>query len=184
MKDKKMKKLIKKVVYAVIYAILIILLSIVSIQKFSNNNLSLFGYRIFRVISESMLPEYQINDIIMVKKVDIEKIGIGNNISYLKKLDENREIIITHKVIRIEQDYNGNKIFHTKGIVNTVEDPIVREEQIYGVAIYKMYLLSFINKLVSNKYGFVISIIIPIVILIYLNLKELITIVKENDDEK
>ena len=184
MKEKKYKKLIKKIVYFIIYVILITILSIVIIQKFSNNNISFLGYRIFRVVSESMVPEYNINDVLLIKKIKNDDIETGNNISYKKTIGENKEVIITHKVIDIEKDSDGNIIFHTKGLANTIEDPIVKEEQVYGVVIHKIYLLSILNKLINNKYGFLILVIAPLFILVCSNIKELIKLTKEKEDEK
>lgn len=178
------KDLIKKNVSAIIYTILIIVLCIVVLQKVSNNNLSLFGYRIFRVISESMVPEYNINDILLVKDIEAKDIKIGDNISYSKEVNGNSDAIITHKVVNIEKDSNGELFFCTKGIANTLEDPIVKEEQIYGIVINKVYSLSLINKLINNIFGFIILVFIPLLLIIYSNIKELIMMVKEKNDEE
>lgn len=178
------KGLIKKIVSAIIYTILIIVLGMVLIQKFSNNKISFLGYRIFRVISESMVPEYNINDILLVKDINIEDIKIGDNISYTKEINGNVDAIITHKVIDIEKDSEGKLFFHTKGIANTLEDPIVKEEQIYGVVVNKVYLLSFINKLINNIFGFILLVFIPLLLTIYSHIKELIMMVKEKNDEE
>ena len=82
-----MKKIINKTISVTVYSILIIILCLVAIQKISNNNLSFFGYRIFRVVSESMVPEYNINDILLIKHIKTEEIKIGDNISYLNQVD-------------------------------------------------------------------------------------------------
>jgi len=178
------KSLIKKIIDILICAILIIVLFVVGIQKISNNRLSFFGYRIFRVVSESMTPEYEINDILLVKNTDVENIEIGNDISYLKKFNEDVEIIITHRIVNIEKNSEGELIFHTKGIANSIEDSIVTEEQIYGIVITKIYTLSFIVKLINNIYGFILLVFIPLLVIICSNIKKLIILYKENNDEK
>lgn len=178
------KNLIKKIASAIIYVVLIIVLCTVVLQKISNNKLSLFGYRIFRVISESMVPEYNINDILLVKDVEVKDIKIGDNISYSKEVNGNLDAIITHKVVNIEKDSNGELIFHTKGIANTLEDPIVKEEQIYGIVVNKVCSLSLINKLINNIFGFILLVFIPLLLIIYSNIKELIMMVKEKNDEE
>ena len=45
-----------------------------------------------------------------------------------------------------ETDDDGKILFHTKGLANIVEDPIVTESQLYGVVIYKCMILSLIYK--------------------------------------
>ena len=177
------KKTLKWIVQTIIYLVLISLLCIVIIQKFSNNKMSFFGYKIFRVASSSMVPEYNINDILLVKEKDVSEIYEGDDLVYLVVIEYTIKAPITHRVIKIETEENGSLIFHTKGIANTREDPIVREEQIYGVVISKMYLLSILNKIVNNMFGFILLVFIPLIVLIYKNIRELISISKEKKDE-
>lgn len=179
-----MKKIINKTISVTVYSILIIILCLVAIQKISNNNLSFFGYRIFRVVSESMVPEYNINDILLIKHIKTEEIKIGDNISYLNQVDTDLDVIITHKVVNIEKDSEGKLLFHTKGIANTIEDPIVKEEQVYGIVTRKMHLLSLMMKLLNNAYGFILLVFIPLILIIGSHIKELIIMIKEKNDEK
>lgn len=174
----------RKILEIFIYVILIMILIIVGLQKISNNNISLFGYRIFRVISLSMEPEYKINDIILVHETDVENIKIGDNIAYRSSIGDNRQVVITHKVIDIEKDEKGNTLFHTKGIANNVEDPLVQEKQVYGIVVSKLYIFSIVNKILNNIYGYILLIYIPLAILIIKNIKELISLIKEKTDEK
>ena len=61
-----------------------------------------------------------------------------------------------------EKDENGKYVFHTKGLANLVEDPIVDESQVYGVVVYKSIMLSLVYKIVSTNIGFYLFIIVPI----------------------
>ena len=64
--------------------LLIVLISlIIIVQKVTNNKESFFGYRIFRVQTGSMIPKYQIGDVILVKKQDVDKIKVGDDVTYL-----------------------------------------------------------------------------------------------------
>ena len=177
------KNIIKKITKSIIYIVLIIILLIILVQRFTNNEKSLLGYKIFRVATESMVPEYYINDVILVQEVDLSEIKENDNITYLGKIEDGIQVPITHKVIKIEESEEGNLIFHTKGIVNDIEDPIVKEEQIYGVVIFKMHILSFINRLINNIFGFILLIFVPLMFWICKNIKELILMVKEKTDE-
>ena len=55
----------------------IYILIVVAIPKITNNKVTIGGYRIFRIISESMVPVYNINDVILVK-VTAEDGSIAN----------------------------------------------------------------------------------------------------------
>ena len=57
---------------------LCLILFVILVQKFSNNNLSIGGVRIFSVATGSMKPEYQIGDIIVTKKVSAEELKVGD----------------------------------------------------------------------------------------------------------
>lgn len=180
----KIKKIVKSILKTIIYIVLILLLLIVLMQRITNNEKSFLGYKIFRVISASMYPEYKINDILLVKEKDADDINIGDNIVYMGTSEMGVNAPITHKVIEIENGDNNQRLFHTKGVANSAEDPIVKPEQIYGVVTFKMHFLSFVSKIINNIYGFVIVVIIPIIVLIIKNIKELILMSKENTDER
>ena len=131
-----------------------------------------------------MEPEYNINDILLVKEINLKEIKVGDNITYLGKIDDSSYAPITHRVINIEEKMDGTLIFYTKGLANIIEDPAVFEDQIYGVVVSKLYILSIINKLVNNMFGYILLIFIPLLILIIKNIKELISMSKEKSDEK
>ena len=173
------KNSIKKVISWIMYILILIILCIVITQKISNNNQAFFGFRIFRVVTGSMYPEYKVNDILLIKEKKISEIEIGDNIAYKGTINKDSNSVITHKVIGIKPNDEGKIDIYTKGIANKVEDPIVKEEQIYGVAIKKIYTLSIINKIITSIYGFILLIVIPLVIQICLTIKQITKITKE-----
>ena len=48
-------------------------------QKVSDSNKSIAGYRIFRVITGSMEPEYEVGEVVISKEVDPKNIKIGGH---------------------------------------------------------------------------------------------------------
>jgi len=75
-------------------------------------------------------------------------------------------MLITHRVIDIE-NIDGKIAFHTKGIANNLEDPIIYGDQINGVVKTKMYILTLICMLLNNKYIFYFVGILPLTIYIF-----------------
>ena len=148
---------IYKVLWNILSKIITILILFVSIiivvQKVTNNKESFFGYRIFRVQTGSMIPKYNIGDVILVKEKDINKIKVGDDVTYKGESGSVKGLLVTHRVIDIEE-VEGKKAFHTKGIANNLEDPIVYGNQINGVVQTKLYILSLICLLLNNKYVF------------------------------
>ena len=139
--------------------IAIIFISIIT----TNNQEAFLGFRIFRVQTGSMIPTYQVGDVILVKEVNPDTIQIGDDVTYQGKVGSMKGMLVTHRVIDIEE-VDGKRVFHTKGIANNSEDPVVSEEQINGVVQTKMYILSLICMLLNNKYVFYFCGILPLTI--------------------
>ena len=159
---KKIFKYVKTVfnVFVVIFILSFVL--VVCMQRFSNNELSFLNYRMFTVVSGSMVPKYEIGDVLLAKETKPEKIERGDAVSYLGNKGQFKDKVVTHEVIEIEVDENGKYWFYTKGIANLSVDPIVGEDQIYGVIVGKMDLLTFVYKLVAKPTGMLIFVIIPL----------------------
>lgn len=138
---------------------------IICMQRFSDNSLSIFNYRLFSVASGSMAPKYVIGDVILCKDVDLKTIKVGDDITYLGTSGTFKGKIVTHRVLNIEE-VDGKLEFQTKGIASTRVDPIVKEEQIYGKIVMEFKLLSWLYKFIITPNGFYICVFIPITILI------------------
>lgn len=170
-------------IFVKIVTIAIIFVSIIIVvQKVTNNEESFLGFRIFRVQTGSMIPKYQIGDVILVREVDTDKIKIGDDVTYEGKTGSMNGLLVTHRVIDIEE-VDGKRIFHTQGIANNLEDPVVGEDQINGVVQTKMYILSLICMLLNNKYVFYFCGILPLTIYVAFSIfksKKVKRIEKEN----
>ena len=151
--------------------VIIVFIAVILIQRFSNNNISLAGYRIFTVVTESMVPKYKVGDVILVKEEEKSNIQIGDDVTYMGKIGRYADKIVTHQVIGIEIGNDGLLKFHTKGIANEDEDPLVSEEQIYGVVQAKLQIVTFLNGIINNMYGMYFLIIIPLAIIMFTEFK-------------
>ena len=87
----------------------------------------------------------------------------------------------TIEVINIETDENGKLLFHTKGIANLVQDPVVSEDQIYGKVICELAPLSFVYKIITTKWGMLLCVIFPLMFIIG---AEILATLLENEEEK
>lgn len=170
-KDNKILRILMTVIKALITIFLIMLICITLIQRVSNNNFAIGGIRVFTIITGSMLPEYEVGDMIISIETSPEKIEIGDNVVYKGLVDDFNGKIVTHKVIDKTKTNDGYN-FITKGLNNTVEDPEINEDQIIGKVIYKTVILSFISKLISNTATFYCVIFIPFVFLVFLEIIE------------
>lgn len=163
-------KIVIRCIEIIIALVCTFLALIIATQRISGNDKSFIGYRIFRVETGSMIPKYLVGDVILVREKDFDKIAPEDDVSYRATSGVIKGSIITHQVVRVEQDENGEKVLITKGIANQVEDPKVYKEQVNGVVVTKLQLLSLICKGISNIYIFYFCIIVPITIYIFFNL--------------
>ena len=142
-------KVLKTLGQVVLFAILIffILLNI-----FSMNNKSLFGFRIYRVISGSMQPALQIGDVIIVKK--------SNNYSERDIITySNGLTTITHRIIAI----NNDEVI-TKGDANEVDDKPINKEQIVGKFFFRISNFSLFSIILSKNVIYLIMIFLLVLI--------------------
>lgn len=180
LKENKILKIIGNLLYAILFLIVIAILIVVILQRVSDNTIAIGGYRIFTVASGSMEPVYNVGDILIAKEIKPSEIREGDNIVYKGEKESLENKIITHQVVKINQNEDGKYRFITKGIANIKEDPGISENQIYGKIIYKMILLSYIGKLISNIYVFYFLIFVPIALIIYRQIRDLLD---TNEDE-
>jgi signal peptidase len=178
---KKISRIIKTIVDIILVVFVLAFVLVVCLQRFSNNELSVFGYRMFTVVSGSMLPEYEIGDVVISKNIPTKDIKVGDDVSYLGASGTFKGKVVTHRVVNIDKDVDGKLVFHTKGTANLVEDPLVYENQIYGVVWKKDKMLSFVYKTVATKEGMFLFIGIPI---LYIVGSEMISIMLEREEKR
>ena len=170
-------------VKVIITIFIILIMSVIIIQKVSNNNLSLGGYRLFTIVTGSMEPKYKVGDMVLAKEVKAKDIEVLDDVVYNGKEDDFNGKIVAHQVIKKEVK-NEKYSFITKGIANQSEDPKINEDQIIGKIIYKTVILSFITKIVNNLYGFYFLLFVPIVVLTFIEIIKAIEEKKEEKEEK
>lgn len=172
-KDSKVLKVLFMLVKAIVTLLIILIVSIIFVQRISNNKVTLGGYSVFTIITESMVPKYEVGDMLLAKKISFDEIKVGDDLVYIGKEGTFSDKIVTHQVIDIEVE-DDEFIFHTKGLANNIEDPLVGEEQVYGVVVAKLNILSLLSKLVNNIYGFYFLVFIPFVVMIFFEVIDII----------
>lgn len=167
---KKILKHIGKIIYIFLFVILIILIIFAVVQKTSNNRKSIGGIKIFTVITGSMIPVYDIGDILIVKEVIPEEIKVEDDIVYQGERGSFKGKTITHRVISIKKKEDGNYGIITKGVANLSQDPEINQTQVLGKVIFKVPIISFILKIITNIY---VWMFVPVIILIRKNIKKI-----------
>ena len=114
------KEKLKKFFNILLFISVLCFIIVIIYSKFFSKNINItpFGIQILKISSNSMIPEFDKNDIIIIKKK--KKYKKGDIITYVDK-DGN---LITHRII--EECENG---FYTKGDNNNTKD---EEKVIYS----------------------------------------------------
>lgn len=182
-KENKILRLIGNILYTLLVLITVLILITVILQRTSNNNLSLGGFRIFNIATGSMLPKYEVGDVLISKTVLPSEIKKEDDVTYLGKEGTFAGKVVTHQVIDIEEE-NGNYKFHTKGLANTEEDPVINQDQVIGKVVYKVQTLSYISKLIKNLYSFYFVIFIPLALIIFIEIRKTVKDIISNKKEE
>lgn len=182
-KENKALKIIGNILYSILFLIVVLMLIIVIIQRTSNNSISIGGYRIFAVATGSMVPKYEVGDVLISKEIEPSEIKVGDTVVYKGEVGGFKDKFVTHQIQSINKQEDGTYKFTTKGISNIEADPEISETQVYGKIIYKVKTLSLISKLISNVYVFYFFVFVPIAIIIYKQIRNLIREDKEEDED-
>ncbi|MCM0649308.1 signal peptidase I [Clostridium swellfunianum] len=160
---------------------LLILLFLGSLYSLINNREnksyvpSIFGYKMMTVLSGSMDPGIKAGDVIFAKSIDADSVKIGDVITYKT---ENNDLI-THRVTNVKIE-NKNVYFVTKGDSNNVEDSKpVPYSNVVGILAFRIPYGGWVLEFVNSKVGIVLFIFIPIFILIFGEVKTILSELKK-----
>lgn len=136
----------------------------------------LMGYQVFTIISGSMEPEYNVGDLIYVKKVDPHNIKVGDDITFILNEDL---VIATHRVVRIDAE---NQHFYTKGLANEIEDSDpVHFNNVIGVPKFSIAKLGYVSNFIQNPPGTYITIGFGVLLILIVFLPDIIS--KKEEEE-
>jgi signal peptidase I len=169
-----------KIIKTILYIFLSCVLVLIIVQKVTKNNFAIGGVRIFTIVSGSMVPEYQIGDVLISESVKPEELKIGDNVTYYGEKGDMANLVVTHKIINIRQE-NGKLYFITKGTANPVADPEITQDQIYGRVAYKTVFFSWLGKIMSNIVAYYVLFIIIALLTSYQIVKSIFE--KDEEDE-
>lgn len=179
--NNKIFKIVYGTLKTIFFIILILYVVFICVQRLSGNN-SVFGFRLFTVATGSMKGVYNVNDVIAVKDFDNKKLKVGDDIAFVGNRGGLENKIVTHRIIKIEEESNV-RIFTTKGVKNSVEDPSITESQILGKVVGVVPVVTQINHVVKSQLGFFCLIFWPLVLVIVLEILQTITDIKLENNE-
>lgn len=134
------------------------------------------NFNAYVVETGSMLPEIQIKDVVLTKKVGAEKLKIGDVITFISPDPRLSNITVTHRIHDILEDpVTGEEKYQTKGDNNnTVDTALVPEYNILGKVILKIPKLGFLQDFLVDMSGWIYVILLPCLAIISYDIFKLI----------
>lgn len=138
-------------------------------------------YSAYVIVSPSMVPTINVNDGVVVQRVDKQgNLNIGDIITFASKDIRYSGLTITHRIVGKQTIQNGNLVYRTKGDNNKSEDSsLVSFGDIYGKVLFKVPSVGVLYNFITNPFGFIISIIIPIIVILVINIVKVKQLVDE-----
>lgn len=149
-------------------AVFMMIFTIVSVNTFDRTDRSLFGYKAFIVLSDSMSrTDFDAGDLVLVKEVDPATLKEGDIISYQSTNTENYGEVVTHKIRELTKDENGQSGFITYGTTtDTNDENIVTYSFVLGKYQTKLPGVGKFFQFLKTPPGYIVCIFLPFLILI------------------
>lgn len=192
--SKIIKKLSSLVIGALFILVMIAFFSLV-MQAIGGKKPSVFGYRIYFVLTDSMEPTLNVKDIMISEVLSSaeetqEKVKIGDIITFTAEYGMQAGMIITHRVVE-EAHYDEHYdryVFTTKGDNEKASiDPAVPVENVQAVLVKKSNILTALYKFFTSTIGILSILIVPLCFIMGTLICRLVVIVKKpanSDDSK
>lgn len=167
-KKKKIITILEIIFVAILVTFFVITTFVIKYDPDEDIAKNYFGLYVFDIISGSMVPELNINDIVIVKKIDVTKLKIDDIITF-----RHDNVVISHRIIDIAQN-DEKYTFFTKGDHNEYPDDFtVDSDQIYGKVIYQIPHMGRQVKYLHEQNGLLkLSVVVLIVYFMYVAIQK------------
>jgi len=161
-------------IFSIVRTVLIYLLALVIVIAAAffvtdkSSSKSLFGFRYYTVLTDSMAPEFKSGDMVFVKVKKADKIEKGDIITF--NPSSGGDAYLTHRVVEKLPDYKGTGVtcFRTKGDANDSEDPfVIDEDRVIGTVQFHLPKFGYVLRFVQLRWYF----IVPLIVLLFVFLE-------------
>ena len=149
-------------------AVCMMIFTVVSVNTFDRSDRSLFGLKMFIVLSDSMSKtDFDAGDLVLVKEVDPKDLKEGDIIAYTSQNTSNYGETVTHKIRRLTTDASGEPGFITYGTTTDTDDETVVTYP-YVLGKYKSHIpkVGKFFMFLKTTPGYIVCILIPFLVLI------------------
>ncbi len=150
--------------------------------KTGKNNKDLFSA--YTIVSPSMVPSINVLDVVVTKRVDDPKdLKKGDIITFNSTDYRYSGVLVTHRIVNIEQTSNGEYLYTTKGDNNNTQDASrISFNEIYGRVLFRIPKIGYIQYYLSSVLGWFAIIIVPAIMIIGYDVFKLIKSLKKSNN--
>jgi len=180
------KKIISKVTSALIFLIFAagLFVFITVLVSWKSGVPNFLGYSFMSVSTPSMVPTYPVGTVVITKKVDINKLKVGDVISFYSDDPAIFGIPNTHRIVTIGINEVNRKFFITKGDNNPVADTYpVYGDKVIGKVEGSIGSVGKIISKVKNRYVMFFLLVVPLAVIMAFELKNITKLIKRGDDD-
>ena len=149
-------------------AVCMMIFTVVSVNTFDRSDRSLFGLKMFIVLSDSMSKtDFDAGDLVLVKEIDPSTLKEGDIIAYTSKNTSNYGETVTHKIRKLTTDANGEAGFITYGTTTDTDDEtVVTYPYVLGKYKTRIPKVGKFFMFLKTTPGYIVCILIPFLLLI------------------
>ena len=143
---------------------MVVVVAVMLIQKNSGGESKIFGYYMYDVLTDSMSGTIEPGDVIMCKAVDdVNSLQVGDIITFKAPNGNYNE---THRIVEIARNDDGTvNYFKTKGDnAKAVDNWQLNPQNVKAKYVKKSVFVGGLRKFMSNWYGYVVVVVIPLCI--------------------
>ena len=165
-----MKKVFNVLKSIFVYTVLAIsvgmmLFTLISVNTFNKTDKSIFGYKFFVVLSDSMsATHFDAGDVIVSKEVDITTLKEEDVITFISQNPSNQGEIVTHCIRSVTVDDNGATAFVTYGTTTNTNDEALAT-MVLGQYQFRIPKVGYFFNFLKTTPGYIVCILVPFLIL-------------------
>lgn len=165
-------KVIRNVAVWLIVALTVgmMVFTVVSVSTFDRTDRTLFGYKAFIALSDSMSKtDFSAGDLVLVKEVKPSTLKKGDIIAYTSQNTSNYGETVTHKIRKLTTDATGQPGFVTYGTTtDTNDETVVTYPYVLGKYTTHIPKVGIFFQFLKTTPGYIVCILIPFLLLILL----------------
>ena len=154
------------IVSAVILVLAVVLAMVVCIQVLTRGYVTIAGNSLFRVVTGSMEPTMPVGSILICRDTPIDDIREGDIVCFRSMGSAGVGKIITHRVVAVLQNGDGDTLLETRGDANLSADSnYVQADNLIGRVVWYAGQESKLLTFITSRFGFLSCIAIPILLI-------------------